>query len=64
MITFLWKVKFFDSNLSPLENNPNFDIWLWVALKDHKIDFLSKFLLKKQISHIQEKNETSISKKY
>ena len=58
MITFLWKVKFFDSNLSPLENNPNFDIWLWVALKDHKIDFLSKFLLKKQISHIKEKNET------
>ena len=55
MIPFLWKVKFFDSNLSPLENNPNFDIWLWVALKDHKIDFLSKFLLKKQISHIQKK---------
>ena len=47
--------------LKKILNILDFDIWLWVALNDHKIDFLSNFLLKTQISHIQEKNETSIN---
>ena len=47
--------------LKKILNILNFDIWFQVALKDHKIYFLCNFLLKTQISHIQEKNETSIN---
>ena len=37
-----------------------FYFWLLVTMDDQRIDFLSKFLFKKQISHIHEENETSL----